>query len=127
MMTETNERINAVVEQVKHQFGKGIVDALKSANQNYLKGKGKVASQPKIDQHNLRWSLAWKEDKISYDLNLVVGIEDNGKTARVDKVWLHRHASTDFDFDGHTPTTRMKRLTGLSIDEIKQAIDGSFK
>lgn len=126
-MTETNERINAVIEQVKRDFGKGIVDLLKTTNQTFLKGKGKVTSQPKIDRSNVRWALVWKQDKISYDLNIVVSVDDDGVQARVGKVWVHRHASTDYDFDGHTPTTRMRRLAGLSLNEIKEALETEFK
>lgn len=126
-MTEANERINAVIEQVKRDFGNGIVDLLKMVNQTHLKGKGKVTSQPKIDRSNVRWILAWKQDKISYDLNIVVSVDDDGIEARVGKVWVHRHASTDYDFDGHTPTTRMRRLAGLSLNEIKEAVEAEFK
>ncbi len=127
MMAETNERINRVIEQVKRESGKGIVDLLKAANQTYLKGKGKVTSQPKIDRSNMRWILSWKQDKISYDLNIVISVDDNGTEARVGKVWVHRHASSDYDFDGHTPTTRMRRLAGLSLNEIKEALEMEFK
>lgn len=65
-MAESNARINQVVEQIKREFGKGIVDLLKATNKKNLNGKGKVTSQPTIDRNSLRWTLAWKQDKISY-------------------------------------------------------------
>jgi len=127
-MTETaHDRITQQIEQVKNELSKDIVDLLKEVNKQHLKGKGSVAPQPIIDRTNLRWTLAWKVGKVSYDLNIVANVEDDGKQAHVSKVWVHRHASTDYDFDGHTPTTRMRRLTGLSLAEIKGAIEAELK
>ena len=68
----------------------------------------------------------WKDGAINFDLNVVVTIEDDGKHARVGRVWVQRHASTSLDFEGHTPTTRMRRLTGLSLDEIREAIEAEW-
>ncbi len=127
MTDSTQDRINRQIEQVKNEFSKSIVELLKEVNKQHLKGKGNVAPQPIIDRTNLRWTLAWKVGKISYDLNIVANVEDDGKQARISKVWVHRHASTDYDFDGHTPTTRMRRLTGLSLAEIKEAIEAELK
>jgi hypothetical protein len=31
------------------------------------------------------------------------------------------------DFEGHTPTTRMRRLTSLSIAAIREAIDAEWR
>jgi hypothetical protein len=91
-----------------------------------LAGKGKVAAAPVIDRASLRWVLAWREDDVSYDLNVVVRFEDDGQSAYIAGVWVHRHAATPIDFEGHTPTTRMHRLTGLSIKEIRAAIEAEW-
>jgi hypothetical protein len=116
-------RISAKVEEVKRDFSDGITELLKETNKWRLGGKGKIVAAPKVDHNSLRWTLAWKEGKIAFELNVVVSIEDDGRRARVGRVWVHRHASTPFDFDGHTPTTRMRRLTGLAIEEIREAIE----
>ena len=120
------ERMNQKIEEVKAALGKDIVTLLKQVNAARLGSKGKVAATPVADRASLRWTLEWKKDRISYDLNVVVRFDDDGKTARVAGVWVHRHVSTPMEFEGHTPTTRMHRLTGLSIEEIREAIDAEW-
>jgi hypothetical protein len=121
------ERINQKIEQVKHEIASGIVNLLQAANIKHLKSKGKVTALPIVDRNSVRWSLAWKQEKTMFDLSIVVTLSDDGTRARVDRVWVHRHAATPFDFDGHTPTTHMRRLTSLSIPEIEAAIEAEFK
>jgi hypothetical protein len=117
-------RMKAKIDQVRQEYGDAIVDLLNEKNARLLQGKGEISIEPIIEHTNVRWVLSWTEqEKISFDLNVVIGIEDDGKQARVGRVWVHRHASTPLDFDGHTPTTRMRRLTGLSIREIREAIE----
>lgn len=120
------ERIDKKIEEIKTMLGKDIVTLLRQVNATRLGGKGKVTNTPVADRASLRWMLEWKHDKISYDLNVVVRFDDDGQTARVAGVWVHRHASTPLEFEGHTPTTRMHRLTGLSIKEIKEAIEAEW-
>jgi hypothetical protein len=120
------ERINQKIEEVKIALGKDIVTLLKQVNAARLAGKGKVAATPVADRASLRWTLEWKKDRISYDLNVVVRFDDDGQTARVAGVWVHWHVSTPLEFEGHTPTTRMHRLTGLSIKEIREAIEAEW-
>ena len=124
---EFTTRLNLKLEELSRTWNAGIVDLLRQANKSRLKGKGKVTPQPLIERNNLRWSLEWKEGKISFDLNVVVNVEDDGKQAQVSRVWVHRHASSSLDFEGHTPTTRMRRLTGLSLEEIQQAVEAELK
>ncbi|MBI5029542.1 MAG: hypothetical protein HZB51_03380 [Chloroflexi bacterium] len=119
-------RINQKIEQIKNDIGVAITNLLKDANKRYLKTKGKVSTMPTIDHNNLRWTLAWTEEKITFDLSVVIAVTDNGTEARVDRVWVHRHVTTPFDYDGHTPTTHMRRLTSLSIAEIKSAVEAEF-
>jgi hypothetical protein len=120
------ERIDKKIEEVKTTVGRDIVTLLRQINAARLGGKGKVTMTPVADRASLRWMLEWKQDKISYDLNVIVRFDDDGQTARVAGVWVHRHASTPLEFEGHTPTTRMHRLTGLSIKEIKAAIEAEW-
>ena len=122
---EQQERINKKIEEVKIALGKDLVVLLKQANATRLAGKGKVTTAPVVDRASLRWRLEWKQDRVSYDMNVVVRFDDDGQTARVAGVWVHRHASTPMEFEGHTPTTRM-RITGLDIEEIREAIEAEW-
>jgi hypothetical protein len=126
LSAEAQARINELIEETQNGIGKQITALLKEINATRLANKGKV-SQPIVNRASLRWTLAWEQNKISYDLNIIVRFEDNGKVARVAGVWVHRHASTPLDYEGHTPTTRMHRLTGLTIKEIREAIDAEWK
>lgn len=126
-MANSNERIDQKIAEIKRDHGQAIVDLLNETNQTHLQSKGKVTSQPTIDQNSLRWTLAWKQGKITCDLNIVVSVDDDGQAARVGRAWVHRHASTDYDFEGHTPTTRMRRLAGLTLKEIRAALEAEWK
>lgn len=126
LKSDAQERIARQIDQVKTALGKDVVALLKQVNATRLAGKGKVSATPVADRASLRWTLAWEQDTISYDLNVVVRFDDDGQTARVAGVWVHRHASTPMEYEGHTPTTRMHRLTGLSIKEIKEAIEAEW-
>jgi hypothetical protein len=126
LSAEAQARINELIEEIKNGIGKEITALLKEINATRLAGKGKLA-KPVVDRASLRWTLAWEQNKISYDLNVVVRLEDNGKAARVAGVWVHRHASTPLDYEGHTPTTRMHRLTGLALEDIKAAIEAELR
>jgi hypothetical protein len=123
---DMQERIDKKIEEVKTALGKDIVALLKQVNATRLADKGKVTTTPVADRASLRWTLAWSQDKVSYDMNVVIRFDDDGQTARVAGAWVHRHASTPLEFEGHTPTTRMHRLTGLSIKEIREAIEAEW-
>lgn len=123
---DAQARIAKKIEEIKTTLGKDLVELLKQINTTRLAGKGQVTATPIVDRASVRWTLAWAQDKISYDLNVVVRFDDDGKHARVAGVWVHRHASTPLEYDGHTPTTRMHRLTGLSLQEIREAIDAEW-
>ncbi len=120
-------RIAAAIEGIKRDYSNSIVDLFQDLNASRLNGKGKITAAPVVEGASLRWTLEWTEErKISFELSLVVNVEDDGREARVGRVWVHRHASTPLDYDGHTPTTRMRRLTGLSLREIRDAIDAEW-
>ena len=120
-------RINAKIEEIKGIHSDGIQELLKEVNRTRLRGKGNITETPIIEGNSLRWRLAWKEKrKISFELSIVVNVEDDGRQAHVGRVWVHRHASTPLDYEGHTPTTRMRRLTGLNIPDIREAIEAEW-
>jgi hypothetical protein len=109
---------------------------LQEINKTKLKGEGKITAAPVVDQNTLRWTLAWKAPApgalgkkagtVSYELNIVAFVEDDGREARMAKAWVHRRASTPMEFEGHTPTTRMRRLARLSLPEIREAIEAEW-
>lgn len=127
MTTQTEERIASKLDEIQQEWSKPIAGLLREINRIKLGGKGKTMLRPTRDRASLRWTLAWHEGKIAYDLNVIIHVEDDGKAAKVSKVLIHRHASADYDYDGHTPTTRMRRLSELSLTEIKQAIEAELK
>ncbi len=121
------QRIDATIEGIKRDYSSRVVDLFQDLNTSRLSGNGKITAAPVVDGASLRWTLEWTEErKISFELSLVVNVEDDGREARIGRVWVHRHASTPLDYDGHTPTTRMRRLTGLSLREIREAIDAEW-
>jgi hypothetical protein len=126
-MNTPSARVIQKIEEIKRDFGPGILHLLHQANQTFLQAKGLVSPTAKVDRNNIRWTLAWQDGALAFDLNVVISIDDDGKQARVGRVWLHRHAASTLAFEGHTPTTRMKRLTKLSLPEIKEAIELEFK
>lgn len=119
-------RINQMIDSLKNEFSSGVVAMLKDANRAHLNGKGKVTLSPVVDSMSIRWMLVWNEGKVSFELNIVVTMMDDGAQARVDRVWVHRHVTTPFDFDGNTPSTHMHRLTGLNLPEIRAAVESEF-
>ena len=120
-------RVDTKIKEITRAYGGQINNLLKEINQARLKSNGRITPTPVIENNNLRWTLTWKEQqKISFELNVVVSVEDDGHAARVGRVWVHRHASTEIDFEGHTPTTRMRRLATLSMDAIREAIDAEW-
>ena len=127
-LTELQQaRVDAKMAEIDHAYGSDIRDLLKEISKTRLKNKGKLTLEPVIENNSLRWTLSWKEQqKISLELHVIVSVEDDGHAAKVSRVWVHRHASTSVDYEGHTPTTRMRRLASLSIDEIREAIDAEW-
>ena len=130
-MAEPNDlqraRIVAKIEQVKQEHTDVVCNLLRETNKTRLEGRGAVTEAPLIEGNSLRWTLTWKEQqKISFELSVLVNIEDDGHKADVGRVWVHRRASTSLDFEGHTPTTRMRRLAHLDINEIRQAIEAEW-
>ena len=120
------ERLHEKIKQVNHEFGAKIYEMLMQFNRERLNGKASLNDEPYTDEHSLRWMMKWKEAKITYELSIVIRVEDTGREARVGGVWVHRHASTPLDFDGHTPTTRMRRVSNFSLKEIKNAIEAEW-
>lgn len=117
---------NEITQQFQQEHGKRIIDLLGETNRAHLNGKGKLLLQPFINGNLVRWTLTWMQDQIAFDLNIVLNLVSNGGQAQVESVFVHRHASTPYDFPGHTPTTRMRRVKGFSMTAIKDAIQAEF-
>jgi hypothetical protein len=120
------ERIQEKIKEVAGEFGGKIYAILQELNQTRLKGNGQLNEEPYADEHSLRWMMKWKEAQIAYELSVVIRFEDTGREAHIGGVWVRRHASTPLDFDGHTPTTRMRRVTNFSIKDIRDAIEAEW-
>ncbi len=119
-------RVNQKIEDLKNEFGIALRNLLKDLNKTRLNNRGNLPPSPVVDKNSLRWTLVWQDGAINYDLNVVVAIEDDGKQARIGRVWVQRHATVAFNYEGHTPTTRMRRLTGFSLEEIRAAIEAEW-
>ncbi len=130
-MTELAQknRIESKLREIEQAHGKAIHALLEQLNQTRLQGKGTAAILPRVEKNTLRWSLKWKTDsKVSLEIAVAVGVEDDGQSAQIAGVWVHRHASAPMEFEGHTPTTTMNRLgLQISIPEIREAIDSQWR
>ncbi len=116
-------RLNLKAEEIRKSFGHRIEGLLEKQNQTRLGGKGNIAASSPLEDGSLRWTLTWRRtDGIALELDVIVQIEDSKQGARVSRVIVRRHASTPLDYEGHTPTTKMRRLSDLSIDAIQEAI-----
>ena len=120
------ERLQQKIREVERDFGTNIYELLMGFNRERLNGKASLNDEPYTDDHSLRWTMKWKEAKIAYELSIVIRVEDTGREARVGGVWVRRHASTPLDFDGHTPTTRMRRVTNLTMKELRDAVEAEW-
>jgi len=126
MANEQSPHAQQLIQSIQHEYGNAIAEVLRETSRHRLKGKGKVTVAAEAGRNSVRWTLAWMDGEINFDLNVVATIEDDGVRARIGRVWVQRHASTPLDFDGHTPTTRMRRLTSLSLAEIREAIEAEW-
>jgi hypothetical protein len=116
-------RIDQALQEIEKEFGPQITLLLGRLNETRLDRTGKLTARPARDRNGLRWTLAWRQPNgISFELSVVIQVEDDGQVARPVRVWVHRHAMTDATFEGHTPTTKMRRLSGLSMDAIERAV-----
>ena len=120
------ERVQQKINEVEKEYGVKIHDLLLSMNRERLNGKAQLNEEPYTDEHSLRWVMKWKEARIAYEMSIVIRVEDTGREARVGGVWVRRHASTPLDFEGHTPTTRMRRVTNLTMKDIKDAVEAEW-
>ncbi len=126
MADEQKTRIRQLLSSIQNDFRDPVANLLNEVSRTRLKGMGKLTAIAEVEQNNVRWTLEWQDGPIHFDLNVVAAVEDDGKQAKIGRVWVQRHASTAFDFDGHTPTTRMRRLTMFSPAEIREAIDAEW-
>ncbi len=116
-------RVGQKIKEVEQQFGKAIYDLLEEMNRVRLNGKGELKQPASISSDSLRWMLTWKDsNQVSFEISVIVRIEDDGRQARIAGAWVHRRASTPIQFDGHTPTTKMRKVSQLSVEAIRSAI-----
>ncbi len=113
-------RLKNKAAEVAEKSGAAIQQLLAELNAARLNGAGKIShdSQP---QH-VRWSLEWKRETITYRLRIAARLVDDGSEARFDQVLVQKEAWTAYQFEGHTPTTTMKRVSSLDIAKIREAV-----
>lgn len=120
-------RIDQKLDEIVREFGGALDALLDELNQTRLNGTGTITAAPAIEKGNLRWTLAWSRDaRLVFELTIIIQIEDNGQAAHVSRVWVRYQAATSLSFKGHTPTTRMRQLSQLSIAGIRQAISAEW-
>ncbi len=117
-----NKRLEQKASEVVTQFGPAIHQALAELNKTRLKNQGRLSSA-EVGRRGVRWVLEWQAGEISYKMHIAIRIVDNGNSAAIDQVMVEKEASTPFLFEGHTPTTTMKIVRELNIDEIKKALE----
>ncbi len=123
MQNQLDQKLDAT----EREFSQPIYDLLGQVNETRLKNAGDIAKQLVRDRYSLRWVMKWQDsEEISYELNIVIRVEDTGSEARVSGIWVRRHAATLFDFDGDTPTTHMRRVTDISIQGIRAAVEAEL-
>lgn len=117
------DRIHQKIKEVDQQWGAEINQLLVELNRLRLNGGGKVNESPAASKNSLRWTLTWKDAAgIHFEINVVARFEDDGHQARLAGIFVHRHASTPIAFEGHTPTTKMRKISQLSLAAIRDAI-----
>ncbi len=117
------ERIDKKLGEIQRDVEPEVNGLFRELNRARLDDKGRVGRTVR-DRSSVRWSLAWTEEEsgIAFELAVILYVEDDGSAARFSKGWLHRRASAPIDFDGHTPTTRMRRIPSASPADVKEAI-----
>jgi hypothetical protein len=122
--TATNDahaRLADLAAALVHQYGPAFHQLLSDLNKNRLGGHGRLGSA-EIGRQHVRWTLEWQADEIAYKMNVVIGLRDDGSSTFIDRVMVHKEATTSSTFEGHTPTTLMKMLKNLDVEEIRKTI-----
>ncbi len=118
MPHNTDERLQEKASEIIRDFGPAIHGLLAEMNTTRLNGQGRLGSA-EIGRKAIRWELEWKSDPVSYRVHVGVTIADDGEKAFVDRVLIQREASAPYSFRGHTPTTMMKQIAHLDVNEIR--------
>ncbi len=116
------ERIDKKLVEIQRDVEPEVNGLFRELNLARLDGRGKIGKTVR-DKTSVRWSLAWSvESGIAYELVVILYVEDDGSTARFARGWVHRRAAAPVEFEGHTPTTRMRRIPTASPADVKDAI-----
>ncbi len=115
---DVDARLRVKASEIVREYGPAIHGLLAEMNMTRLDGQGRLTSA-EIGRKAIRWELEWKNEPVSYRIHVAVTIADDGKEAFVDRVLVQREASAPYAFEGHTPTTMMKQIAHLEVEEIK--------
>lgn len=113
-------RLDQLASVIAQNIGPGIQQLFAELNRTRLNGQGKVKSE--ISRRVIRWMLEWRTQSITYKMRVMILLADDEKRAFVDRVLVQKEASTPAIFEGHTPTTTMKQVTSVSLEEIHRAL-----
>ena len=111
-------RLRVKASEIVREYGPAIHGLLAEMNTTRLDGQGRLTSA-EIGRKAIRWELEWKTEPVSYRIHVGVTIGDDGEKAFVDRVLVQREASAPYSFEGHTPTTMMKQVAHLDVEEIR--------
>ncbi len=116
------ERIDKKLGEIQREVEPEVNGLFRELNRARLDGKGSIGRMVR-DKSSVRWSMAWSEESgVAYELVVILYVEDDADAARFSKGWVHYRASAPAEFDGHTPTTKMRRLASALPGDIKDAI-----
>ncbi len=119
--TPQESRQGLKASELVRNFGPSIYRLLSELNTSKLNRQGKLGSA-EIGRRTVRWALEWQVGAVTYRIHVVIRIGDDGRAAFVDRVYVRKEAMTPYMYDGHTPTTLMKQVATLEVDEIRKAI-----
>ncbi len=122
MTTPAQARIKAKAEEIALTNDASIGQLLAELNASRLRGSGEIA-RAQIQEHHVRWALEWKESAVTYKLRIAVRLVDDGREARIDQILVQKEAWTPYSYEGHTPTTTMKKVAELDVAKIREAVE----
>jgi hypothetical protein len=115
---QVDARLRAKASEIVRTYGPAVHGLLVEMNETRLDGQGRLTSA-EIGRKAIRWELEWNVEPVSYRIHVGVTIGDDGEKAFVDRVLVQREASAPYSFEGHTPTTMMKQVAHLDVEEIR--------
>ncbi len=119
--TKIEARLSQKASEVVRDYGPAIHQLLTDLNASKLHGHGRVSSA-EMGRKAVRWELEWPDGEVTYRMHVAVTLADDGRSAYIARVLVQKEASTSYAYQGHTPTTMMKQVKDLNVQEIERAL-----